>query len=172
MSKKWRRRAVAASAITVIAVMAGAAIPVSSQQPAERTTLTFFDPRKTDYQKFIDVDGKQFSPGDYNLFIEKLRDPETCDPAGRIIGKFTVVKPVGKQDALFLLDFGFRLPDGTITGYHPGKFSDFESETRNHLAVTGGTHAYKDATGEFTITDAGKMCGTRGDLITVDLLLQ
>ena len=171
MSKKQRATALGVLAASLIGLLGASAISVSSQVPPSRTTLTFFDPRKTDFQKFIDEDGKGFSPGDWSVFIENLKDPETCDPAGRIIGRFTTSKPVGQQDAFFLLDFGFRLPDGTITGYHAGKFSDFESATRNHLAVTGGTQPYKDASGEFTIDSGQEMCGTKGDLITVDLLL-
>jgi hypothetical protein len=173
MKKRRGGAALAVSVIGLIALIVGSAIPVASQQPAERTTLTFFDPRRTDYDKFVNAGRRGFSPGDVLLFIEKLRDPETCDRAGKIIGKFTVSKLVGRQNAFFLLDYNFRLPDGTITGSHGGKFSDFESDTRNHLAVTGGTHAYRDATGEFTIVQSeDKMCGSRGDLITVDLLLQ
>jgi hypothetical protein len=173
VKKRWGRTAVVVSVIGLSGLIVGSAIPVASQQPPERTTLTFFDPRRTDYDKFVNAGRRGFSPGDVLLFIEKLRDPETCDPAGRIIGKFTVSKLVGRQNAFFQLDFGFRLPDGTITGYHAGKFSDFESETRNRIAVTGGTDAYRDATGEFTIVPSeDKMCGSRGDLITVDLLLE
>jgi hypothetical protein len=171
VKKRWGAAAVAASVVALSALIVGSAIPVASQEPPERTTLTFFDPRRTDYDKFVNAGRRGFSPGDVLLFIEKLKDPETCDRAGKIIGKFTVSKLAGKQDAFFLLDFAFRLPDGTITGYHGGKFSDFESETRNRLAVTGGTQPYRDATGEFTIVQSDKMCGSKGDLVTVDLLL-
>jgi hypothetical protein len=170
MSRTQKATVLGVLAASVIMLLAFA-VSVSSQVPPSRTTLTFFDPRKTDFQKFIDEDGKGFSPGDWSMFIENLKDPETCDPAGKIIGRFTISKLVGQQDAFFLLDFGFRLPDGTITGYHAGKFSDFESATRNHLAVTGGTQPYKDASGEFIIDGGQQMCGTKGDLITVDLLL-
>jgi hypothetical protein len=172
MSKKWSRKIAATSAIIAVAVIVGAAVPVSSQQPPERTTLTFFDPRNTNFEKFINQGPKSFGPGDAVLFIEKLKDPESCERAGKIIGRFTVSKTLGRENAFFLADFGFRLADGTITGYHAGKFSDFESETRNHLAVTGGTQAYRDATGEFTIGARQELCGSKGDLITVDLLLQ
>jgi hypothetical protein len=172
MKKRWRGTALVVSVIGLIGLIVGSAIPVASQQPAERTTLTFFDPRKTDYDKFVNEGRRGFSPGDVLLFIEKLKDPDTCDRAGKIIGKFTVSKLTGKEDAFYLLDYNFRLPNGTITGSNGGKFSDFESRARNHLPVTGGTETYKDATGEFTIVQSGKMCGSRGDLITVDLLLQ
>ena len=168
MNERWRRRVAAGSVVAVVAVIVGSAIPVSSQQPAERTTLTFFDPRRSDFEKFINEGRRGFSAGDRFLFIENLKDPETCDPAGKIVGQFTVSKVTGQEDAFFLLEFGFRLPDGTITGYHVGKFSGFEGD---HLAVTGGTQAYRDASGEFSIQSRQEMCGSRGDLITVDILL-
>lgn len=171
MSMKQRATAYGVLAACVIGLLGASAVSVSSQVPPSRTTLTFFDPRRSDFEKFINEDGKGFSPGDWAVFIENLKDPETCDPAGKIIGRFTVSKLVGEQNAFFLLDFGFRLPDATITGYHVGKFSDFESATRNHFAVTGGTHTYKDASGDFTIESGQQMCGSKGDLITVDLLI-
>jgi hypothetical protein len=168
MSRKVRATALGALLVTLIGVWV---VSAGSQAPPTRTTLTFFDPRKTNFEKEIDEGRQGFSPGDWGLFIENLKDPDTCDPAGKIIGRFTVSKFIGEENAFFLLDFGFRLPDGTITGYHAGKFFDFESATRNHLAVTGGTQTYKDATGEFSLESGLEMCGTRGDLITVDLLL-
>lgn len=172
MSKKARATALGTLVVSAIGLWVFSAGSVSSQAPPARTTLTFFDPNKTNFEKFIDVGREDFSPGDYSIFIENLKDPDTCEGAGKIIGKFTISKVVGRENAFFVVDFGFRLPDGTITGYHAGKFSDFASDTRNHLAVTGGTQVYEDATGEFTLDEDTQMCGTRGALITVDLLLQ
>jgi hypothetical protein len=157
--------------VASLGLLAVSSFPVSSQVPPSRTTLTFFDPIKTDFGKFINEGRRGFSPGDEFLFIENLKDPETCEGAGRIIGKFTVSKLVGQENSFVLADFGFRLADGTITGYHAGKFTDFESATRNHLAVTGGTQIYRDASGEFTIDTGQQMCDSKGDIITVDLLL-
>jgi hypothetical protein len=166
-----RRLAACAGALLVIVPLVLWALPASSQQPGQRTTLTVFDPRKTPFDKDINEGGKGFGPGDWNVFRENFLDPETCEDAGFVIGRFTFVKPIGRENGLFLLDGGAFLPDGKITFYANGRFSEFENPDTGLLAVTGGTDVYKDATGEIRFSERQPLCDTRGELITIDLLL-
>ena len=142
--------------------------PVVSQQPAERQTLSFFDPRATDFEKFLNEGRRGISPGDTILFVEKQLDPETCERAGKLVGRIQIVKRAGRENALFHGDFTLLLSSGKITAAGAGKFSDFMS-TDPMFAVTGGTETYRDASGEVTLTEDVEMCGKKGALTTVDV---
>lgn len=169
----WMRRL----SVLVLAVIAGstvamfAANPAGSQQPAERQSITLFDPRNTPYDKDVDNGKEGFSPGDEFLFIETLKDPDTCEKAGRLVGHGQVVKFIGKNDGLITIDVTADLENGKILGGGAVQFSEFETAAGSPLfAVTGGTKTYRDASGEVSFgADRVDLCGTRGDLITFDL---
>ena len=150
-------------------VFGGMALPASSQGPGGRTTITIFDPNRTDYSKDVNVGRKGFSPGDWNVSIEKALDPETCEPAGRAVIRFTVVRLVGDNNADFIVDFTYLRSDGKITAYSAGRFSDFENGFA--FPVTGGAGAYKDATGEVTIQENVELCDKKGATLTFDLAI-
>jgi hypothetical protein len=146
--------------------------PATSQQPPERTTLVFVDPIRTGFEENINEGSKQFGPGDWSVFRDPELDPDTCNRAAVVQGRFTTVKLLGEADAAFVVDGAAILPDGKITFYFAGKFADFESDEGLTGAITGGTGAYRDARGQISLTDGGRQCDRRVDLITVDLLLQ
>lgn len=162
--------ALAAIALSMV-VMLGTAGPVGSQQPAERQTITLFDPRQTPYERDIDTGKKGFSPGDEFLFIENLKDPETCEKLGRLVGHGQVVKFIGDRDGLITIDVTADLESGKIVAGGAVQFTEFETAAGQPLfAVTGGTKAYRDASGEVSFgADRVDLCGTRGDLITIDI---
>lgn len=149
-------------------VLVGGALPVVSQQPAERQTFTLFDPQATQFEKFINQGKRGISPGDVVLFVEKQLDPDTCEKAGKLVGRIQIVKNVGKQNALFQGSFTLLLSGGKITAGGAAKFSDFMS-TDPIFAVTGGTGTYRDASGEVTLTEDAEMCGEKGSLTTIDV---
>ena len=149
-------------------VLVGGALPVVSQQPAERQTFTLFDPRATDFEKFINQGKRGISPGDVILFVEKQLDPDTCERAGKLVGRIQIIKRAGRENALFQGDFTLQLSGGKITAAGAGKFSDFMS-TDPMFAVTGGTETYRDASGEVTLTEDVEMCGKKGSLTTIDV---
>jgi hypothetical protein len=159
-------------AVATAAGILGSLTPATSQQPPGRTTLVFVDSRRTGFAKDINEGAKGFGAGDWNVFRDPQLDPETCEQAGVAQGRFTVIKRIGAQDAAFIVDGAAILPAGKLTFYFAGKFADFESEEGLTGAVTGGTGAYRDARGQLSLTDGGRQCGDRVDLVTVDLLLQ
>ena len=157
----------ALAVVAALAVMV-TAIPAGSQAPQERQTLTFFDPNKTDYERFINEGKQGLSPGDVIMFIEKQLDAESCEPNGQLVGKLQIIKTIGDRDALYSGDFTLRLPNGKITAGGAGKFSEFNT-AEPIFAVTGGTETYRDASGEVTIEEDVTLCGKKGALVTVDI---
>lgn len=156
-----------------IAVMltAGAVMPAISQPPAQRTTLSWFDPRKTDFEKGLNLGGKGFA-GDMALIKDTMFDPGTCEKAGTLLLRFQAVKAIGENDGFFIDEGGLLLPDGKMMLALAGKFSEFEAEGGAAGAVTGGTGAYRDVTGEFHVVEDQEMCEKRGALITADVVLE
>lgn len=159
--------ALAAVAMSAI-VMLGTAGPVGSQAPAERQTITLFDPRGSEYDKDIDAGKEGFSPGDEFLFIEKQLDPETCEKVGSLIGHGQVVQFLGDNDGRITIDVTLDLDGGKIMAYGAAKFSDFAG-TEPPFAVIGGTGTYRDASGEVSFEEKVELCGKRGDLTIIDV---
>ena len=149
-------------------VLVGTAMPVVSQQPAERQTLTFFDPNKTNFERFINEGKRGISPGDTILFVDAQFDTETCEKAGQLIGNLQIIKNVGTENAIFDGGFTLILGDGKIVAGGASKFSDFAGDAPV-FAVTGGTGAYRDVSGEISITEDVEMCEKKGALTTIDL---
>lgn len=157
---------------TVVVVATGALVPAISQPPEQRTTISWFDPRKTDFEKALNFGKKDFGPGDMAIIKDTLFDPETCERAGTLLLRFQIVRYVGENDGFFIDDGGALLPDGKLVFSLPGRFSEFTSEGGAAGAVTGGTGPYRDATGEIVVTEDHEMCDRRGTLITADLVLE
>lgn len=154
-----------------LVVGAGAIMPAISQPPEQRTTLSWFDPRKTDFEKGLNLGGKGFA-GDMALIKDTMFDPETCEKAGTLLLRFQAVKAIGDRDGFFLDDGVVLLPDGKMSLHVGGRFSEFEAEGGAAGAVIGGTGAYRDVTGEFHVVEDQKMCEKRGALITADVVLE
>ena len=144
----------------------------SSQAPPQGRTLTFFDPNPTDFEKNINEGPRRFSSGDWTLIKDRFFDPETCEKSGVMIGRFTFVKSIGDRNGFFLLDAGMLLPDGKMTFYWPGKFSDFgeaDAPPTDGAAITGGTGAYEGVGGTLTVQEGLEMCDKSGALVTIEL---
>lgn len=163
---KARYIAIVAAAASLGIVMSG--VPVNSQQPPERQTIQTFDPRKTNYERFINEGKQGLSPGDTIMFVENQLDPETCEPVGKLIGKIQIIRIHGENDATFMGGFTMKLAGGKIIAEGVARFSEFES-TDPIFAVTGGTETYKDASGEVVIQEGVTMCDKQGDLTTIDI---
>lgn len=153
----------------IVGVLVSSLVPATSQEPIERTTITLFDPNKTDYEKHVRGTGDPFRPGDWHVYVDRLLDPETCEVAGKVVGEFIFVKRIGKFNGWLTNSSTVRLPDGKITVYGAAKFSDFAKDAAI-FSVTGGTGAYRDVSGELSFDPQPvKLCGTKGSLSTLDL---
>ena len=150
-------------------IVGGMALPASSQGPKERTTIQVFDPNKVEFEKSIDEGRKGFSSGDWAVSVDKVLDPETCEPAGRAIIRFTFVRSLGRNNGEFIVDFTYKRPDGDIASYAAGRFSDFNDGAT--FPVTGGSEAYKDVSGEVLLEEDVEHCDKKGALLTFDLAL-
>jgi hypothetical protein len=145
------------------------ALPAGSQQPEERGTITLFDPNKTNYEKIVDEGRNGFSPGDMILFVDAQFDPETCERRGTLIGRITISKFLRGENAWFVGDFTLNLPDGKLTAAAGAKFSEFAQTVDGVFAITGGTGAYRDASGEVRFQEDVTMCERNGTLTTIDI---
>ena len=163
---KARLVGVIAAAATLGVV--GSAVPVNSQQPAERQTITVFDPNKTEYERFVNEGRNGLSPGDQILFVDKQLDPETCERVGSLTGRLQIVKTISDQNARFMGDFTVKLAGGKIVASGAAWFTEFEGADPV-FAVTGGTETYKDVSGEVSFQEDVQLCETRGSLTTIDL---
>ena len=159
--------AVSAFVLLVGGLLLGSLQPAVSQAPGGQT-LTFFDPRVTDFEKEIDEGRSGFSAGDWSVMKDRFFNPETCEKAGDLVARFTFVKSAGRNDGYFLMDAGMITPDGNLTFYWPGRFSEFENQT-NGGAITGGTGAYTGASGTVRVQEDQQLCDKRGALVTVEL---
>ena len=158
-------------ALTLVAIMVVAiAMPAVSQQPPSRTTLTFFDPNKTNFERIIDERRKGFSTGDTILVVDAQFDPDTCERRATLIGRLLISKPLGEENSWFLGEFTLKLPDGKVVAQAAAKFTEFNQADTGVFAVTGGTDAYKDVSGEVRFQgEEVRMCDRRGTVFTVDI---
>ena len=144
-------------------------VPAGSQEPPQTTTIMLFDDNKTDYEKHVRGSGDPMAPGDWHVYVDRLLDPETCDVAAKVVGRFIFVKRVGQRDGWLINDFTTTFADGRITGYGAAKFSDF-AQTDPIFALTGGTGVYRGASGELSFaTQPEQRCGARGLMSTITL---
>ena len=155
------------AAVATLGVV-GSAVPVQSQQPAERQTITFFDPNRTEYERFVNEGRRGLSPGDVILFVDKQLDPETCDRLGSLTGRLQIIKTISDRDARFSGEFTVTLAGGKIVAGGAARFSEFAG-TDPVFAVTGGTETYRDASGEVSFQEDVRLCDTRGTMTTIDL---
>lgn len=165
MSKARTIGVVAAAAVLGV-VMSG--VPVQSQQPAARQTITIFEPNKVSYERFINHGKRDLSWGDLVLFTSKQLDPETCDRIGSLAGRVQIIKTFSGRDARFIGEFTVDLDGGKIVAGGAARFSEFEG-TDAVFAVTGGTGLYRDASGEVSFQEDVALCDTKGSLTTIDL---
>lgn len=150
----------------------GSLQPASSQAPPQGRTLTFFDPNPTDFEKTINEGPKRFSAGDWTIIKDRFYDTDTCEKAGVLVARFVFVKSIGRNNGFFIFDGGLLLPDGKLTAYWPGKFTDFgqaDAPPTDGAAITGGTRAYAGAGGTLTVQEDQQMCEKKGALVTVQL---
>ena len=166
------KRSLIALVLAVTAVVAtGALVPATSQPPEQRTSLTWFDPRKTDFEKGMNLGGKGFA-GDMAVIKDSLFDPETCEKAGTLLLRFQGIKAIGENDGFFMAEGQVLLPDGKVAIALAGRFTELDAETGAMGAVTGGTGAYRDVTGDFNVVEDQQMCDKRGSLISASLVLE
>ena len=145
------------------------ALPAGSQQPQERRTITLFDPSKTSYEKVIDQGRNGMSAGDTILFVDAQFDPETCERSGTLVGRLDISKVLNQDDAWFIGDFTLELADGKVVAEAAAKFTEFAQTEEGVFAVTGGTGAYRDVSGEVLFQEDVAMCDQDGSLTTIDI---
>jgi hypothetical protein len=146
-----RRKSVAlvvATALVGSGVLIGAMLPAASQQA---TTIRLYERQRKGFEKFINVDGKKSMAGDYILESHSVYRVGTKRKVGRDAATITLIRRLGKQDALFRAAATFVLPTGRVEVSGLSKASRLAKGAP--FAVIGGTGAYQGATGTLTVRE-------------------
>jgi hypothetical protein len=136
--------AVAGAVLAVAVATAGAA----RHHPAA-TSIRLIGHETANAQ--LDLGAPGPSLGDETVFSGALLRPGGHRKIGHFEGTLTAVTPDG--NSLALASVVLALPGGQITVQ--GELN-FATQTKFVHAITGGTGAYRDATGEFHFHNAGK----------------
>lgn len=144
---RWRRFGVVLASVSV-GVLSLTLLPAQSQGKGEEV-MNVCDQNRPGFSADVDVGEEGFSPGDYNVFGDKLLYSKSGRKAGHLVGKLTFVRPVGNRDAVILGNVLAFFPSGKLSVDFGGRFSDFEKGTA--FPVTGGAGHFAHATGSVTL---------------------
>lgn len=153
----WRALGVLAGAVAV-SVLGATLLPAQSQGHSEEV-IRVCDQNRPGFSHDVDTGEEGDSPGDFFVFVDKLRDTRTGRKAGRLMGELTFIRPVGNRDALIGGQVIVFFPIGKLSASVGGRFSDFEDGTS--FPVTGGTGHFQHATGSVFIK-SGRCDGKPG----------
>jgi hypothetical protein len=170
---RTRTLAVAGALLAALGAVAVVALTLPRTQAVAQGTpehLQFkvFD-REGPYTKMIDLAPKGFGPGDSILEHHPLRDPDTGRQAGRAVTHVRIVRTLGKENFLGIVDCTIELPKGDLVFY--GAFRASELARGVALPVTGGTGGYLGARGIVTARSA-KLGGRPGTELSFDVVPQ
>jgi hypothetical protein len=123
-------------------------IPAASQQA---TTIKVYERQESGFEKFVNTDGRRSVAGDYIVESHPIYRSKTKTKVGRDVAHITLIRAIGKRNAIFRAAATFQFAKGKIevAGY----------STASRLAegalftVTGGTGAYAGATGTLTVRE-------------------
>jgi hypothetical protein len=136
-------------------------LPAHSNGAGEEV-MNLCDQNRPGFSHDVDVEPDGFSPGDYNVFADKLLYRKNGRKAGHLVGKLTFIRPVSNRDAVFQGDVLFFLPSGKVSLTFGGRFSDFEKGS--YFPVTGGAGHYEHVTGSVRLKN-GSCDGKPGILV-------
>jgi hypothetical protein len=158
-----RRMTIAVLAAAVVAVGI-VALPATAQAPGPSGTLTFTGKGKKRDQQMVDVGRKGLSLGDRFLGAETLKQAGAT--AGRIESDCVVLDRSYEGQACQLT---LLLKDGQVSAQGAGLdkrlsgVAPTSTAAGDEFAITGGTRAYKGASGTVVV----KSSPTKGDTVTV-----
>jgi hypothetical protein len=129
-------------------LLAVSLIPAASQQA---TTIKVYESNESGFEKFVNTDGRRSIAGDYGVLTRPIYRSKTKTKVGRDVAHITLIRAIGKRNALIRAAATFQFARGKIevAGY----------STTSRLAegalftVTGGTGAYAGATGTVTVRE-------------------
>ncbi len=153
------KKAAAVFTVVLVAGMLGvvASIPAASQTEPQRTEVNVYELAQG-YSKVIDERREGLSRGD--LIVENLPvfDSTTDAKVGETVTVVTIVR--GPADnPLIWIDCEVAVTDGVLVFSGGARFAEFFTDGAT-FAVTGGTGAYRDATGSVVVTHEERDAGT------------
>ena len=143
-------------------------LPAASQDTATET-FAVCDQNRSGFNKDVNLGKRAFGAGDYSVFTDPLLNPSNGNKVGKGVGRLTLVRAVGQQDGIFILDATHVFGRGKVSTYGSGRFSQLRTGVT--FPVIGGTGKYRAVRGTMTGT-AGRCRGKSGIRITFRLRLQ
>ncbi|MDX2911205.1 MULTISPECIES: allene oxide cyclase barrel-like domain-containing protein [Streptomyces] len=124
------------------------ATPASRPHPHPHRAVTIKAVEKGTAINMVDV-----APADSALGDQLIGTGDLTTPAGRELGtsSFVGVSTDAKPRTAELLTFVYELPDGKITTSGTARLSATGPVFDEKFAITGGTGAYKNATGQVRV---------------------
>jgi hypothetical protein len=168
MIKKFAGLAAVVGAVTGMVLLASL-LPASSHQATAtgraKVRLVVCEKNNSGITKSIDVGKPGFSAGDYALNWTPAY--HAGKRVGTDVGRQTIVRQIGKNDAQFIVDATMILNGGKISAYGPARYSRFA--TGVSFPVTGGTGIYRRADGTVRVV-SGRCRGRAGIRLTFRLV--
>src|SRR3954447_25166746 len=158
------RRTMIAVGVAALAAIGITALPATGQDGKPTGTLTFTGKAKKRDQQLVDVGRKGLSLGDRFLLAETLKQAGAT--AGRIEADCVVLDRSYEGQACQLT---LLLKDGQVTAQGAGLDKQLagvaptSTEAGDESAITGGTRAYRGASGTVMVKSAPS-----GDTVTVE----
>ncbi|MFM9590334.1 allene oxide cyclase barrel-like domain-containing protein [Streptomyces scabiei] len=140
--------AATAGALTLGLALGPATAAPGTPQPDRHRTLTIKAVETGTAINMVDV-----APADSALGDQLIGTGDLTTPAGRALGtsSFVGVSTDARPRTAELLTFVYELPDGKITTSGTATLSATGPVFDERFAVTGGTGAYRDATGQVRV---------------------
>ena len=144
-----RRIGLSAVVATLLAagVLGAWLLPASSQQG--RTIRVYERPG---FERFVNNDGKRSLAGDVVIQVNQLYRTGTKKRVGRDVVDVTLIRQVGRNNAIFRVNATFVLGAGKIEAAGTSTFSHLKNGAA--FTVTGGTGRYAGATGTVNVREA------------------
>ena len=138
----------ATAAIVGAGLLGTTLIPASSQQAA---TIRLYERHRSGFERFINNDGKRSIAGDFVLQVKPIYRSGTKKRVGREIVHVTLIRPVGKKDAMFRVAATFVLGAGKIEAAGTSTFKHLSGGAA--FTITGGTGDYAGASGSVNVRE-------------------
>ncbi len=135
--------------LTGAGLLGASLIPASSQQAS---TIKVYERHRTGSEKFINNGGQKKIAGDFVLQVKPLYRSGTKKKVGREVVNVTLIRQIGKNDAIFRVGATFVLGAGKIEAAGTSTFSNLRKGAA--FTVTGGTGAYAGASGTVNVREA------------------
>ena len=132
-------------------LLATTLIPASSQGAA---TIRVYERHRSGSERYVNNDGKRNIAGDFVLQVKPVYRSGTKKRIGREIVHVTLIRQLGKNNALFRVAATFVLGAGKIEAAGSSTFKHLSRGAA--FTITGGTGDYAGASGSVNVREGNR----------------